>query len=63
MNYKSYTMDLAGKPLTLEFGKYCEQAAGSVWVHLGDTVVMVNATMSPEPRPGVDFFPLAVDVE
>ena len=47
MNYKSYTMDLAGKPLTLEFGKYCEQAAGSVWVHLGDTVVMVNATMSP----------------
>ena len=40
MNYKSYTMDLAGKPLTLEFGKYCEQAAGSVWVHLGDTVVM-----------------------
>ena len=63
MNYKSYTRDLAGKPLTLEFGKYCEQAAGSVWVHLGDTVVMVNATMSPEPRPGVDFFPLAVDVE
>ena len=63
MNYKSYTMDLAGKPLMLEFGKYCEQAAGSVWVHLGDTVVMVNATMSPEPRPGVDFFPLAVDVE
>ncbi len=63
MNYKSYTMDLAGKPLTLEFGKDCEQAAGSVWVHLGDTVVMVNATMSPEPRPGVDFFPLAVDVE
>ena len=56
-------LDLAGKPLTLEFGKYCEQAAGSVWVHLGDTVVMVNATMSPEPRPGVDFFPLAVDVE
>ncbi len=60
---KSYTMDLAGRPLTLEFGKYCEQAAGSVWVHLGDTVVMVNATMSPTPRPGVDFFPLAVDVE
>lgn len=63
MDYKSYTMDLAGKPLTLEFGKYCEQANGSVWVHLGDTVVMVNATMAPEPRDGVDFFPLAVDVE
>ncbi len=63
MESKKYSMDLAGRELTLEFGKYCEQAAGSVWVHLGDTVVMVNATMSPEPRPGVDFFPLAVDVE
>ena len=63
MDYKSFTMDLAGRPLTLEFGKYCEQANGSVWVHLGDTVVMVNATMAPEPRDGVDFFPLAVDVE
>ena len=63
MEYRSYKMDLAGLPLELEFGKYCEQAAGSVWVHLGDTVVMVNATMSPTARPGVDFFPLAVDVE
>jgi len=63
MAFKSYTMELAGRPLTLEFGKYCEQAAGSVWVRLGDTVVMVNATMSPTARPGVDFFPLAVDVE
>lgn len=63
MESKKYTMDLAGKELTLEFGKYCEQANGSVWVHLGDTVVMVNATMAPAPRAGVDFFPLAVDVE
>ena len=63
MDYRTYTMDLAGRPLTLEFGKYCEQANGSVWVHLGDTVVMVNATMAPTPREGVDFFPLAVDVE
>ena len=63
MDYKSYTMDFAGRPLTLEFGKYCEQANGSVWVHHGDTVVMVNATMAPAPREGVDFFPLAVDVE
>lgn len=63
MESKQFTMDLAGRPLTLEFGKYCEQAAGSVWVRLGDTVVMVNATMAPTPRPGVDFFPLAVDVE
>ena len=63
MESKSYTMDFAGRPLTLEFGRYCEQANGSVWVHLGDTVVMVNATMAPTPRDGVDFFPLAVDVE
>ena len=63
MESKKYTMELAGKPLTLEFGKYCEQANGSVWVHMGDTVVMVNATMAPSPREGVDFFPLAVDVE
>ena len=63
MESKSYSMDLAGRKLTLEFGKYCEQANGSVWVHLGDTVVMVNATMAAAPREGVDFFPLAVDVE
>lgn len=63
MESKKFTMDFAGRPLTLEFGRYCEQANGSVWVHLGDTVVMVNATMSPIPRDGVDFFPLAVDVE
>ena len=63
MESKKYTMELAGKELTLEFGRYCEQANGSVWVHMGDTVVMVNATMAPTPRDGVDFFPLAVDVE
>ena len=63
MDHKLYTMELAGKPLTLEFGRYCEQANGSVWVHHGDTVVMVNATMASTPRDGVDFFPLAVDVE
>ena len=63
MESKCYSMDFAGRNLTLEFGKYCGQANGSVWVHLGDTVVMVNATMAPSPRDGVDFFPLAVDVE
>ncbi len=63
MESKKFSMDLGGRKLTLEFGKYCEQANGSVWVHLGDTVVMVNATMAPTPREGVDFFPLAVDVE
>ncbi|MDD3412186.1 MAG: polyribonucleotide nucleotidyltransferase, partial [Eubacteriales bacterium] len=63
MDYKQYTMELAGRPLTIEFGKYCQQAAGSAFVRYGDTVVMVNATMSDRPREGVDFFPLAVDFE
>ena len=63
MEYKSYTMDLAGRPLTLEFGKYAQQAAGSAFVRYGDTVVIVNATMSENVREGVDFFPLSVDFE
>ena len=49
MESKKFTMDLAGRELTLEFGKYCEQAAGSVWVHLGDTVVTSGySTVFPE---------------
>ncbi len=63
MEYKKYTMDLAGRPLTLEFGKYAQQAAGSALVRFGDTVVIVNATMSETVREGVDFFPLSVDFE
>lgn len=63
MEHKKYTMDFAGRPLTLEFGKYAEQAAGSVLVHYGDTVIMVNATVSEQIREGVDFFPLSVDYE
>ena len=63
MNYKTYTMDFAGRPLTLEFGKYAEQASGSALVRYGDTVVLVNATVSDKARDGVDFFPLSVDFE
>ncbi len=63
MEHKKYTMDFAGRPLTLEFGKYAEQAAGSVLVHYGETVIMVNATVSDQVREGVDFFPLSVDYE
>ncbi|NLB91247.1 MAG: polyribonucleotide nucleotidyltransferase [Clostridiales bacterium] len=63
MNFREFTMDLAGTPLTIEFGKYAEQAAGSAFVRYGDTVVLVNATMSESPRPGIDFFPLSVDFE
>ena len=49
---KTYTTELAGRPLVMEFGKYCGQANGSVIVRLGDTVVMVNATASDTPREG-----------
>ncbi len=63
MDFKQYTMELGGQPLTIEFGKYAQQAAGSAFVRHGDTVVMVNVTMSEQPRPGIDFFPLSVDFE
>jgi len=61
--FREFSMELGGRTLTLEFGKYCEQASGSTIVHYGDTVVMVNATVAEEPRPGIDFFPLSVDYE
>ena len=63
MDYKVFSTELAGRPLTIEFGKYAMQAAGSALVRYGDTVVIVNATMSDKPRDGVDFFPLSVDFE
>ena len=56
-------MEFAGRTLTLEFGKYAQQAGGSALVRYGDTVVLVNATASDKPREGVDFFPLTVDFE
>ena len=63
MNFKSYTMDLGGRELTLEFGKYAEQASGACFVRYGDTCVLVTATVAETPRPGIDFFPLSVDFE
>ena len=63
MDYKVFSTELAGRPLTIEFGKYAQQANGSAFVRYGDTVVMVNATMSEKPREGVDFVPLSVDFE
>ncbi len=61
--FKSYSMELGGRTLTLEFGKYAEQAAGSTFVRYGDTAVLVNAAVSETIRPGIDFFPLGVDYE
>lgn len=54
---KTYTTELAGRPLVMEFGKYCGQANGSVIVRLGDTVVMVNATASDIAPRGSGLLP------
>ncbi len=60
---KIYEIEIGGKKVTFETGRLCEQSNGSCLVRCGETVVMVNVTMSKEPRPGVDFFPLSVDFE
>ena len=61
--FKSYTMELAGRPLTIETGKMAGLANGSCLVKYGDTAVLVNVTASKQPRDGIDFFPLSVDYE
>ena len=63
MDFKTYSMDLGGRELRLEFGKYAEQASGATFVRYGDTCVLVTATVAETPRPGIDFFPLSVDYE
>ena len=59
----SFSMELGGRRLIVEQGKMAKQANGAVLVRYGDTVVLVTATASAEPREGVDFFPLTVDYE
>lgn len=61
--FKSYSTKLAGRDLTIETGKTCGLANGSVVVKYGDTVVMINVTAAKEPKEGIDFFPLSVDYE
>lgn len=58
-----FQVDMGGKTLTLETGKLAKQANGAVMMRYGDTALLVTATASPEPREGVDFFPLTVDYE
>ena len=62
-NYRKYTMDLAGRPLTLETGKLAELANAAVLVTYGETTVLCTATAAARPRDGIDFFPLSVDFE
>ena len=61
--YKSYSMELAGRTLTLDIGRVAKQANGAVLMHYGDTVVLSTATASEKPREGIDFFPLSVEYE
>ena len=61
--YKYYETELAGRKLSIETGKFANQANGSVTVRYGDTVVMTNVTASKEAQEGVDFFPLSVNYE
>lgn len=60
---KVFTMDLAGRPLKVEIGKVAEQADGACLISYGETVVLVTAVSSKEPRQGIDFFPLSCDYE
>ena len=62
-NNKKWTMDLCGRPLTIEMGKLAELASASAMVTYGETSVMVAVTVAPRPRDGIDFFPLSVDFE
>ncbi len=60
---KKYKIEIAGKEVTFETGALCMQANGSCLVSCGETVIMVNVTMSDEPKPGIDFFPLSVEYQ
>ena len=61
--YKSYSMELAGRTLTVDIGRVAKQANGAALMHYGDTTVLSTATASDKPREGIDFFPLSVEYE
>ena len=61
--FKSFSMELAGRTLTVEIGKVCAQANGAAFMRYGDTTVLSTATASEKPREGIDFFPLSVEFE
>ncbi len=63
MNYKQFTLNVGGREVTIETGKYAEQTNGSCLVRCGETAVLVSVCMSASPREGMDFFPLQVDYE
>ena len=61
--YKSFSMELAGRTLTVDIGRVAKQANGAAFMHYGDTTVLSTATASSKPREGIDFFPLSVEFE
>ena len=61
--YKSYSMELAGRTLTVDVNRVAKQANGAALMHYGDTTVLSTATASEKPREGIDFFPLSVEYE
>ena len=63
MMVKQFSMELAGRTLTVEIGKVAAQANGAALMRYGDTVVLATATASEKPREGIDFFPLSVEFE
>ncbi len=61
--YKSYSMEIGGRTLTVDVGRVAKQANGAALMHYGDTTVLSTATASEKPREGIDFFPLSVEFE
>ena len=61
--YNSFTMELAGRTLTVDIDRVAKQANGAAFMHYGDTTVLSTATASDKPREGIDFFPLSVEYE
>lgn len=62
-NATTFEIEVGGRKVTFETGKFCELSSGSCLVRCGETAVLVNVNMSETPRPGIDFFPLGVDFE
>lgn len=62
-DFKTYSMDLAGRKLSVDIGRVGKQANGCAFMHYGDTTLLCTATASDKPREGIDFFPLSVEYE
>ena len=62
-NYKTYSMNLAGRKLSVDIGRVGQQANGCAFMHYGDTTVLCTVTASDKPRDGIDFFPFSVEYE